>query len=587
MKASHRLIPASVTRRTAVWLFLLGATWCLSFAPLGWVLLQPVGLGAALALLRKLTLRTPESRGLQQVRLAWWYGFGMFSAGVCWLYISLHDYGGVPAFVAVAAVAALAAYMALYPALALGLAVHCEQRGWGHLRLSWSFSRRGQNVVNGVLDTRTRASGSNTGSSHAAVVRHSAVGALWALSEWLRAAVFTGFPWLSAGDAWIDTPLSGFYPLVGTFGVAFLTAAVASLFADWYLSVSLQTPVGADSGAALQPRRQALALAGCVVALATTGYCLNRVDWGVQAVAQVRVHLVQPNVSQTIKFDPEHITRNFLDTVLLGRQAAELSQPGEWLLFPETALPVLWLEAPASWRNAFAGLAWEYQTPVVMGAALQDGPTEYTNSVIALLPDTPDAPDVPMLRYDKRHLVPFGEFIPTGFRWFVDMMNMPLGDFTRGQGAPQAFSLGALRVLPNVCYEDVFGHELADLVRQAPAEPHVLFNVSNLAWFGGSWALEQHGQISRVRAAELRKPMVRATNTGLSGIIDARGQWTLRLPDNVRTSASGLLTGYAGLTPYARWGLTAPALAILLVFVAGWVWARARAFAVMPARDVQ
>lgn len=518
-------------------LVLAGAAWCMSFAPAALPWLQLLSLAAALHVLQQQL----QGQGCARAGfrsgfvLGWVYGFAMFAVGICWLYISLHEFGEVPAVIAVIAVLALAAYMALFPALAL--------------------------AVTGAAGVLT----------HQRVWAHTIAAAAWAGIEWLRAVVFTGFPWLSTGEAWIDSPLAGFYPLVGSYGVAALVALASCLLAD-----AARRPVAAVLAASVF---SAAALAG--------GAWLQQQSWGVQAVAKVKVHLVQPDVSQTIKFDPEHITRNFLDTVLLGRRAAEESDPGDWLMFPETALPVLWQEAPATWRNAFAGLAYEYQVPVVMGVALQDGEEIYTNSVIALLPENMNAPEQPALRYDKRHLVPFGEFIPLGFRWFVDLMNMPLGDFTRGRGSPVPFTLGPLRVLPNVCYEDVFGQEMAHLVRSSLEEPHVLFNVSNLAWFGGSWALEQHAQMSRVRAAELRKPMVRATNTGISGVIDAKGHWVMRMPDNERAVASADLTGTQGFTPYARYGLLMPVAFILAVSVIFALLAFLCAFAAERRRDVQ
>jgi apolipoprotein N-acyltransferase len=511
----------------------LGAMWSLAFEPVGWAGIQILVLAGVGAVLQALHPVSGRSALRNWFKSAWFMAWVLFSVGVAWLYISLHEFGGVPAPLAMLAVLALAAYMALYPALAFAAQLFFLQALAG---------RRRTLLLESLL-----------------------FGALWALSEFLRAWVLTGFPWLSSGEAWLDTPLAGWYPLVGSYGVAFLVASVAWMASRVLFDLLVRVePLHTELWARLQSHLALLS--GFVLLVGLGGSMLLRHDWGIRAAKSVTVHIAQPNVSQTIKFDPEHITQNFIDTVFLGRRAAEPSSPGDWLLLPETALPVIWQEAPVQWRDAFAGMAYEYQVQVVMGVALQEGDV-YTNSVIALPPETHTAPDMPAQRYDKRHLVPFGEFIPWGFRWFVDFMNMPMGDFNRGSGAPSPFHLNGLKLLPNVCYEDVFSHEFASLVGSARQEPNVLFNVSNLAWFGGSWALEQHGQMSRVRAAETRKPMLRATNTGISGAIDAQGQWVLKMPVNQRTSASVSITGTEGLTPYVRWGLALTCGLILLLLV--------------------
>jgi apolipoprotein N-acyltransferase len=152
----------------------------------------------------------------------------------------------------------------------------------------------------------------------------------------------------------------------------------------------------------------------------------------------------------------------------------------------------------------------------------------WTNSVLAIGPDG----KLQAQRYDKQHLVPFGEFIPFGFRWFVDTMKMPLGDFARGAADQQPFIVKGVKIAPNICYEDVFGDELRDDAQRAD----VLLNVSNLAWFGDSWAMPQHLQIARMRSIELGRPSLRATNTGVTAVIDAKGAVQAQLPLNTQGS---------------------------------------------------
>jgi len=153
-------------------------------------------------------------------------------------------------------------------------------------------------------------------------------------------------------------------------------------------------------------------------------------------------------------------------------------------------------------------------------------------------------------RYDKTHLVPFGEFIPWGFRWFVAMMNIPLGDFGRGRESQPMLDMAGHLIAFNICYEDLFGDELARQVREGA---NLLINVSNIAWFGDSHAQEQHLQIARMRSRELARPMLRATNTGVTAAIDHRGVVLDRLPGQQVGALRLTITPTQGITPFARW----------------------------------
>jgi apolipoprotein N-acyltransferase len=156
-------------------------------------------------------------------------------------------------------------------------------------------------------------------------------------------------------------------------------------------------------------------------------------------------------------------------------------------------------------------------------------------------------------RYDKHHLVPFGEFVPDGFHWFTRMMNIPLGDFNRGPLAAPSFDVGGERVAPNICYEDLFGEELAARFIPEAGAPTILANLSNIGWFGKTIAVEQHLRISRMRSLELQRPMIRATNTGATAVIDHRGVVTHALPPFSVGILEGTVEGRQGLTPFAEW----------------------------------
>jgi apolipoprotein N-acyltransferase len=177
---------------------------------------------------------------------------------------------------------------------------------------------------------------------------------------------------------------------------------------------------------------------------------------------------------------------------------------------------------------------------------LGDFETGYTNSVVGLSSGAP-------YRYDKVHLVPFGEFIPAGFRWFTDMMRIPLGDFSRGTPDAPSFPVRGQRVAPNICYEDLFGEELALRFADAARAPTILANVSNIAWFGDTVAVPQHLNITRLRTLELQRPMLRATNTGATAIVDHRGRVQAMLAPFTQGVLEGTVQGREGLTPFARW----------------------------------
>lgn len=173
----------------------------------------------------------------------------------------------------------------------------------------------------------------------------------------------------------------------------------------------------------------------------------------------------------------------------------------------------------------------------------------YTNSVQGWRPGQ-SAP----YRYDKHHLVPFGEFIPPLFRWFTELMNIPLGDFHRGSLRQTPFVWRGERIAPNICYEDLFGEELGARFADPAQAPTVFVNLSNIGWFGDSVAIDQHLSISRMRALEFERPMVRATNTGATAIIDHRGVVTHQLARATRGVLTGQVQGRSGaITPYAAW----------------------------------
>jgi apolipoprotein N-acyltransferase len=284
-----------------------------------------------------------------------------------------------------------------------------------------------------------------------------------------------------------------------------------------------------------------------------------------------QVQLLQANISQNDKFQAASGVRDALQWY--DEQLRASQQP--LVVAPETAIPLLPRHLPEGYWGGLQAYFAEPGRPVALvGLPLGSLEEGYTNSVVALGPQ-----GAATYRYDKSHLVPFGEFIPPGFAWFIRMMNIPLGDFKSGGWDQASLVWQGQRLAPNVCYEDLFGEELALRFKDPASAPTALVNVSNIAWFGDTLAVDQHLNISRLRAIELGRPMLRATNTGATAIIDHTGRVTDQLPRFTRGSLTGTFDGRHGLTPFARWagawGL-APLWALCCAVVAWAFWQRQR-----------
>ena len=490
------LCPARATARHLLLCAALGAVSVLAFAPSGVFPLAPIALGALFFLLRQTD--SPRTGALY----GWAFGSGLFLAGVSWVYVSLSTFGGMPAWLAGLATLLFCLFLALYPALAGGLTVCLRSK-------------------KPPLDALAFA-------------------ALWTLAEWLRGWLLTGFPWLAAGYAQSPpSPLAGYAPLVGAYGLSFLSALLGAL--------------GARALAAARARR--FKTAGAVLLACTTlllgGQLLRGVAWTTPHGEPLRVALLQGNVPQDLKWRPETY-----DASLRTYYQLALEHPAQLTILPETALPAFYDRLPPAYLDALAGLARRQDGDLLLGVPTGNS-ARYANSVISLGRS-------PAQRYDKHHLVPFGEFVPPGFRWFMAQANIPMSDFTPGAASQPALAVAGQRVAANICYEDAFGEEIARAVPQAT----LLANVSNVAWFGDSLAPQQHLQIARLRALETGRTMLRATNTGMTAIVAPNGAVLAALPPFTRGALTGEAQGYTGVTPYVRWG-NAPLIVLLSVFVAG------------------
>lgn len=480
-------MPDNAVRR-ALAALLAGAAGVLCFAPAGLYWLAPLPWLALFLLFSGAS--SPRRAALD----GFLFGFGFFVTGVSWVYVSLSVFGGMPWWLAGPATVLFCTVLALCPALA----------GWLYRR--WQPAAFWRRVIYFAV--------------------------LIAAVDWLRGWIFTGFPWLALGYTQAPpSPLAGFAPLLGVYGLSLIVALLAAALARW---------------------RSGLVLLALTAAI---GAGLREVAWTTPDGPPISVALIQGNVPQEMKFRPEAFYRT-----LESYRELVAAHPAQLTLLPETALPTFFAYLPPDYLAELRKLAERQDGDIVLGILTGEVEGNYYNSAVS-------AGRSPTQIYSKQHLVPFGEFIPPGFAWFMAQANIPMSDFRPGGEKQPPLQIAGRAVAVNICYEDVFGEEIIAALPQAG----ILANLSNTAWFGRSLAQPQHLQIARLRAAETGRPMLRATNTGMTAIIGAKGELDGVLPPFETGVLTGEVRAYAGLTPYGRAG-NLPFLglaAVLLILALG------------------
>ena len=490
---------------------LLGAVSVLGFAPFQ---LFPVPLLTLAALVWLWQGETPRVATMQGFA----FGAGCFLTGVSWVYVSMHVFGGMPPFLAGVAAFLFCCLLALFPALA----------GYLFARL-----QSGRIWMDALL-----------------------AAAAWTLTEWLRGWVLTGFPWLSFGYSQTPpSPLAGYAPLLGVYGVGFVAALVAVL-AGLTFSSGI-TPASRALASSETPgrfhRRERWVPAGAAVAtLLAVGAGLMSIEWTQPAGKPVSVSLLQGNIEQSLKWKPERLQQSLETYLRLAR-----AHPAQLIVLPETALPLMLDQLPRDYVAELRRPALERKGDVLLGIAAQDAQGRYYNSAVGFASEG-------VQLYRKSHLVPFGEFTPPAFAWTLALLKIPMSNFSSGAAAQPPLSLAGEKVAVNICYEDIFGEEI---IRALP-EATLLVNLSNTAWFGDSLAQPQHLQIAQMRALETGRPMLRATNTGMTAIVSPRGRVERVLPPFSEGALVGEVSGHTGATPYVRWG-NAAALLLIAVGLVG------------------
>ena len=509
--------------------------WLWPVAGQPWPLLQ---LGAMVTLVGLLRQAPGPGRA---AGLGWVFATAWLAGTFWWLFVSMHTYGGLAAPLAVAAVLALAAALAAYTALISMLFRRFTLYGYGFLAT----------FLNSLL-----------------------FAGLWALAELARGVWFTGFPWGSVGYAHVNT-LAWAAPWIGVYGMGMLVAAGAAWVA-----------------CARHRVRAWLAVVG-VLALGPV-WTAWQPDF-TEPHGDLPLVLLQGNIAQDEKFLPGSGVPQAMAWYAQRLGGEPGVPPGALVVAPETALPLLPQQmGPEFWEPLLQRLASQSHA-VLLGLPLGSHEDGYANGAWGITPvqaaaalgrlaqgtssRSLDEGPQRFYRYEKHHLVPFGEFVPPLFRWFVDLMAIPLGDFNRGTLGQATLDWGGQRIATNICYEDLFGEELAQSFSSEVAAPTVLVNLSNLGWFGNTVALDQHLHISRLRALELGRPMVRSTNTGATVVINHRAEVTHAQPRMVAGALLASVQGRTGLTPFARWaqrwGLW-PVWLLALALAGGAAWAGRR-----------
>ncbi len=468
---------------------IFGATTVLGFAPY-YIFPIPIFAIAGLCYLWS-RAGTPQTAW----RLGFSYGLGLYGVGIYWIYISLHDFGGMPWWFAGFSTFCLSAFMALF----VGLVGYFSKK----------ISGKNQSLL------------------------WVSVPVLWGLSDWVRSWIFTGFPWLTMGYSQVpQSPLAGYMPIVGVYGVSVITVFISALIGYW-IAHKHQTPLFKRN------------MIGFVTLTLVAGYILKTIEWTTPSGAPIKVALVQGNIAQNTKWSPEK-AQSTIDQYLSMLQASK----ADLIILPETALPVISSQLDESVKNTI--LAHAEQHPLIIGMVEYNEKTnEYFNSALGFGDE--DVNVHAIQSYAKNHLVPFGEFIPLKrvFGWiYRDWLNMPLSDLSRGGAQQQPMRLAGQKIGVNICYEDVFGEEI---IRQLPAAS-LLVNISNDAWYGQSYAANQHMQFSQARALETGRYMLRATNTGATASINQHGYVLAHAPHDAQTTLNVSAQGYTGSTPYVRWG---------------------------------
>lgn len=493
------------SRFAFLFVFIAGALLPLAFSPLNFYLLAIVSPAVFFYFLQYSSPR-------RATWLGWWFGMGFFGVGVSWVFVAIYVFGFSSMATAVLltffSINVLAAFIAL------------------------------QGYLGAYFVQKARL-------ASPALILIIVFPFVWVLFEWIRGWFLTGFPWLSLGYSQTESVLSGYAAVIGVYGVSLMTA----------LTSGLVLFVLSNFYSIKKTKRIFLLLS--VVAIWGTGVLLAQVNWTQKTDKPLKVSLVQGNVEQISKWDPEQFEKRKQRYLSLTRKHWD----SDLVLWPENSLTIFYHNLEANFLADLSAEAKKNNTDIILGLPVLDRQKdEYFSSLMAVSHLSENSQ--PQF-YHKNHLVPFGEYLPLSslLRGVINFFDLPMSGFTPGKYNQPLFNAAKQKIAPTICYEDAFGE---DLIRFLP-EATLILNASNNAWYGDSFAPHQHLQISQMRALETGRDVMRVTTNGVSALIDYKGNITARSVQFEPYVVTGFSQPRTGSTPYVIWGN----YALLLIVISG------------------
>ncbi len=513
----HRIITRSLTDKYLWFSLIAGLSLVFGYAPFSLWWLPLLVLPAWFVLLTKLANRHSDKLTRVLTKHSFIFGFGWFASGISWVHVSIATFGGMPLIASLLLMLLLCLYLAIFPALC------------GYLTAKFSlYIFKGQHNISLLFAI------------------------FWLLTEYLRSVVLTGFPWLSLGYSQIDGPLAPLAPVIGEVGISFCLLLIAVAIAKLALKQQRTTSV--------------------ITLLMISAFCLvsQQQQWVKPSGKTITTALVQGNIQQSIKWQPEQQWPTMLKYLDLTR----VNYGVDLFIWPESAIPAI---ETMSTTQEFLEIA--NKSAAINNTAIITGiinynfeSREYFNSLIVLGKKHQEDNSGSYYynhgnRYNKNHLLPIGEFVPFGdlLRPLAPFFNLPMSSFTRGSYQQQNLIANDINLLPLICFEIAFPEQLA---ANFSNDSNILLTVSNDAWFGDSHGPHQHMEIARMRALEFGRPLLRATNNGVTAVTDHLGHITKQLPQFQQAVLTTEIQLVDGMTPYSRYGnYPVWGFALILLFI--------------------